>query len=110
MKKIIHTFLLILLLLNSLFLNVTTAFAYGTYQAATNNLGQLSGGGYPDYAKSGQNGGTNPYGLSSPFATSIDVSGHRLFVSDTTNNRVILYNLDGSNVLTDLVVDSTLGQ
>ncbi len=40
----------------------------------------------------------------------LDESGHRLFVADYNNKRVVVYNLDSSNLPIDLVGDYVLGQ
>ncbi len=42
--------------------------------------------------------------------TIIDTIGHKLFVADPGNNRVLIFNLNSSNVLVDRTADYVLGQ
>ncbi len=63
------------------------------------------------YGPSDQMGpGTNDTFLNVPFSTALDSVHHRLFVSDTTANRVLIYDLDSQNQLLDHVADNVLGQ
>jgi DNA-binding beta-propeller fold protein YncE len=48
--------------------------------------------------------------MTNPLDTVIDVAGHRLFVADSGNNRVLVFDLDASNNLSDRVPDHVLGQ
>ncbi len=68
----------------------------------------------PDYSTNTSNGGlTIPYnlGLSSSRANiEIDTVNHRLFDADTSNNRVLVFNLDSNNNLIDKTPDFVLGQ
>jgi DNA-binding beta-propeller fold protein YncE len=81
---------------------------------ATNVIGQNSttdGLNYTlYYTKSEVNNGPNKVGFNLPKQATIDTTGHRLFVSDNRNNRVLVYNLNSSNVLTDYTADNVLGQ
>lgn len=52
----------------------------------------------------------NDLGFSSPRYQVLDTVDHRLFVSDLTNNRVLIFNLDSSNNLSDRIADNVLGQ
>lgn len=60
-------------------------------------------------------GSTNARGLSGAHATTVDTTNHRLFISDTGNNRILVYNLSNSNTQTsgtiaDYTADYVLGQ
>jgi 6-phosphogluconolactonase (cycloisomerase 2 family) len=58
-------------------------------------------------------GTVNALGLSNNntfFGNVIDSVNHRLFVTDTTNNRVLVFNLDTNNNLVDKTPDNVLGQ
>jgi len=77
---------------------------------AVDLLGQYDAGGGILYNKSGANDGPNTRGFNAPYASALDSGGHRLFVSDTSNNRILVFTLDASNQLTDRVADAVLGQ
>ncbi len=65
----------------------------------------------PIYTKSTAHNGPNKLGLSAPIiGVSVDEVDHRLFLSDTSNHRILVYNLDGSNQLVDRIPDNVLGQ
>ncbi len=65
----------------------------------------------PIYTKTAAHNGPNILGISAPvIGMALDSTGHRLFMSDTVNNRVLVYNLDGSNNLVDRIPDNVLGQ
>ena len=84
---------------------------------ATGVLGQITVsytfGATPNFTQSTANSGTGTYvsgtGFSSPSTTELDTVHHRLFVSDTANNRVLVYNLDSTNQLVDHSPDAVLG-
>ncbi len=84
------------------------------YPNADNALGQNDGqlsNPQPIYTKSTVHNGPNKLGLSAPIiGVAMDTTDHRLFVSDTSNHRVLVYNLDVGNALIDLVPDNVLGQ
>ncbi len=84
------------------------------YINADNALGQNDGNlstPSPIYTKSTAHNGPNKLGLSAPIiGIAIDTVDHRLFLSDTSNNRILVYNLDGSNQLLDRIPDNVLGQ
>ena len=40
----------------------------------------------------------------------LDIAGHHLYVADTTYHRVLIYNLNNSNIPDDTVADNVLGQ
>jgi hypothetical protein len=52
----------------------------------------------------------NPYGFENPYGIAMDETGHRLFVSDYTNNRVLVFNLSNTNAINDYQADYVLGQ
>ncbi len=81
---------------------------------ATNLIGQNDGlvsGPSPIYIKTAINNGPTQLGISAPIiGMEMDTIDHRLFVSDTTNNRILVYNLDSNNALIDRIPDNVLGQ
>jgi hypothetical protein len=82
---------------------------------AVNLLGQSvnNEGVTPDYSLRDSNGGVDQFTLAlgtNRTSDAIDTVGHRLFVVDTSNNRVLVYNLSASNVLLDKTPDFVLGQ
>lgn len=80
-------------------------------QDATSVLGQtfdLSA--IPAFFQSGPNNGPNSYGFNAARYTAIDSVGHRLFVSDSSNNRVLVFNLSSTNTITNYKADFVLGQ
>jgi len=64
----------------------------------------------PDFDKSGTDDRPNAYGLETPQGVALDTVQHRLFVSESNNNRVLVYDLDESNRLVDRFPDAVLGQ
>ena len=83
-------------------------------ESAVNVLGQddgLVGTPTPIYTKGTANNATHKLGFNGVnTGIALDPTDHRLFVSDTTNNRVLVYSLDASNILLDRVPDNVLGQ
>lgn len=49
-------------------------------------------------------------GLSQPGGTAIDAVNHRLYIADTSNNRVLVHTLNSDNTLADRFPDYVLGQ
>ncbi len=91
------------------------AAGYADYMNADNLLGQYDETSLtapvPMYTRGATNNGPNKLGLSAPIiGITMDTTDHRLFVSDTSNNRVLIYNLDASNALLDRIPDNVLGQ
>jgi 6-phosphogluconolactonase (cycloisomerase 2 family) len=63
------------------------------------------------YTKAGAHDSPNSLGFSGTNSNlAFDSAGHRLFVSDTSNSRVLVYNLNADNTLPDRVPDNVLGQ
>ncbi len=62
------------------------------------------------YTASGRNAGPHSLGFFDPGDIALDESNHRLFVADTQNNRVLVFNLENDNSLTDYEADFVLGQ
>jgi len=79
-------------------------------QNAVDLLGELNASDAAAFSKNGVNNGPNNRGLYNPQATLIDPDGHRLFVADSHNNRVLVYNLTSANLLIDHIADNVLGQ
>ncbi len=79
---------------------------------ATGVLGQ-SVLGNPSFTQGSLNNGSptvNNIGFNSPEYLALDSVNHRLFVSDTQNNRVLVFLLNSDNTPQDLVADYVLGQ
>jgi DNA-binding beta-propeller fold protein YncE len=64
----------------------------------------------PVYTKSGANDSPNRFGFNQPQYMALDTVHHRMFVSDTTNKRVLVYDLASDNTFDDKVADYVLGQ
>ena len=77
-------------------------------------VGQSDAAAYPAvspvFTKGGENAGANRIGYSQPWGSVIDPTGHRLFVADQNNNRVLVYDLDAGNAPVDHLPDRVLGQ
>ena len=76
-------------------------------------LGQLDANGLPIFTQLDKNSAAasiNDYGFEYPVGIAVDSVGHRLFVADTKNHRVLVYNLDIHNNLTDYTAEFVLGQ
>jgi DNA-binding beta-propeller fold protein YncE len=81
-------------------------------------MGQLDGNGVPSFIQNKPNSANiNDHGFDYSFNTQgqyggsdVDTIHHRLFVTDKENNRVLVFNLDGSNNLIDYNADNVLGQ
>lgn len=81
------------------------------YDAST-VIGQYDGSGNPDFdtnlsLNDGLDGTTS---FLFPRGVDLDELNHRLFVADTENNRVLVFNLDINNLLVDREADFVLGQ
>lgn len=64
----------------------------------------------PIYTKSTIHNGPNQFGLNFPSSMVLDSGNDRLFVSDRSNNRVLVYNLNVNDTLIDRIPDNVLGQ
>lgn len=64
----------------------------------------------PDFTHGGINDSSNAQALDGPQGVAMDATNHRLFVSDMSNNRVLVFNLTITNTLEDRVADRVLGQ
>jgi sugar lactone lactonase YvrE/F0F1-type ATP synthase membrane subunit c/vacuolar-type H+-ATPase subunit K len=78
-------------------------------QAANTALGQLTSGGVPDLYGNTPNNPQNK-GVNTPSGVAIDSVHHQLFVADTNNNRILVFNLNSNNGLLDHFADTVLGQ
>ena len=88
------------------------AYAEAPY-LASDVLGQTDRNGNPVFNKNEYNNGQlkpGATGLDSPQSPVIDTVDHRLFVVDRANNRVLVYQLNSNNLLTDRIADFVLGQ
>ncbi len=65
----------------------------------------------PVFTKNAANNGPSKLGLNAPvIGLALDPTDHRLFVSDTGNNRVLVYNLTSEDLLANRIPDNVLGQ
>ncbi len=116
MKKIkkycrILTASLSILVVTCLQANIASAYISNGANAV-NVIGQYRNGAVSYTDSDPDNGSVNPnaLGQSRPTGITMDTTDHRLFVSDRQNNRVLVYNLNSSNILTDYTADYVLGQ
>lgn len=77
---------------------------------ASGLYGHIDQNGNPVYTILTQNNTLNAQGLSGPRATALDTVNHRMFVSDTSNSRVLVFNLDASNNIAATSASYFLGQ
>ena len=88
-----------------------TATGVSNGQAAVDLLGQtLNNTTIPSFLKGGANNGPNAFGFDSPGGLAVDTAGHRLFVADTLNGRVLVFDLESDNTVSDLTADRVLGK
>ncbi|MFA5360181.1 MAG: cadherin-like beta sandwich domain-containing protein, partial [Patescibacteria group bacterium] len=77
-------------------------------------LGQIDELGDPTFTTSDSDNASstipNNLGLNYPEGVTLDASSHRLFVSDSGNDRILQYDLDDNNNLIDYIPDHVLGQ
>ena len=112
--KKLHTFLVVFIFI-LFFINPTISNSAITNGAnAIDVLGQYDDSTTapsPIYTKGGANNGPNGLGFSAPQqGIVLDSTNHRLFVSDTSNNRVLVYNLNADDTLINRIPDNILGQ
>jgi adhesin/invasin len=72
-------------------------------------IGQTDLGGGPVYTSYAQNNPIN-VGVNGPEAVAVDTANHLLYVADTGNNRVLVYNLETDNSLSNYAADYVVGQ
>ncbi len=81
---------------------------------ASDLLGQLDGSDNPVFTTNTINNGAglvNSKGFGTTLTSKLlDSINHRLYVTDSSNNRVLVFNLDENNNLIDRVADYVLGQ
>ncbi|MCX6013502.1 MAG: NHL repeat-containing protein [Chloroflexi bacterium] len=78
-------------------------------QSANYNVGQTNTSGQSYFYGNAANNPINR-GLDTPSSSSLDTVHHKLFVADTGNNRVLIYNLNTDDTLPDGYSDLVLGQ
>jgi DNA-binding beta-propeller fold protein YncE len=78
-------------------------------QNAENVVGQSTPEGGPDFDNVGPYDTALLTGLHKPYDVTIDTISHRLFVADAAH-RILVYDLDSSNILVDRTPDNVLGQ
>ncbi|MBL8023560.1 MAG: NHL repeat-containing protein, partial [Elusimicrobia bacterium] len=79
-------------------------------QNAEGGFGLQDGSGADSWTSYLMNAPPNDRGFVTPYGVSLDSSTHRLFVSDTRNNRVLVFDLDANDTIVDRVADYVLGQ
>jgi DNA-binding beta-propeller fold protein YncE/predicted nucleotidyltransferase len=79
-------------------------------QNAEEVVGQTDSGGAAIYTEGGAHESQMLDGLNEPFDVAVDTVSHRLFVTDYSSNRVLVYDLDSANVLVDRSADHVIGQ
>lgn len=84
------------------------------YANAIDILGQFGGGlgsdATPHYTKACVNNGASKIGFNSPEGIVFDTVHHRLFVSDTLNDRVLVFTLNTDNTIASKTPANVLGQ
>jgi DNA-binding beta-propeller fold protein YncE len=85
-------------------------FAFGAAYNASDVVGQRNADGTAVFTALGADNTSNEFSFSSSRYMALDATGHRLFVSDTGNNRVLVFDLDSSNHLANRIADHVLGQ
>jgi hypothetical protein len=92
------------------FLSPQSANAIG--DDAIDIIGQTNANGDPDFTSHDPDNGNpaNAQGFSAPNYSVVDEVGHRLFVSDPNNSRIMVFDLDVSNHPIDRTADAVLGQ
>lgn len=78
-------------------------------QAASLEIGQTNSSGAVNFYGRAKNNPVNR-GMDSPGGISFDTVHHKLFVVDSNNNRVLIYDLNVDNTLADNIADNVLGQ
>ncbi|GEM_PF-2479389 len=99
-----------LVILSALFWATSSAWAQ---LSATHILGQsVPPGGNPSFTQGLPNNGatTSNIGVDSPSYVALDKLNHRLYISDTQNNRVLVFNLNANDEPLDLLADYVIGQ
>ena len=80
---------------------------------AVNEIGQYNPDNTINWTQNGNDNNsanTTALGLSNPEATALDPINHRLFVADSNNDRILVYQLNNSNQLTDINPIYVFGQ
>jgi DNA-binding beta-propeller fold protein YncE len=72
-------------------------------------LGQFVDAGTPTYTEACRNG-AQATGIGDAYAVAVDTANRRLFVTDSSRNRVLVFNLDSSFQPQDRAADYVLGQ
>jgi DNA-binding beta-propeller fold protein YncE len=73
-------------------------------------LGHVDQSGNPLWTIAGPNNGPNAEGFIQSSAPALDAVGHRLFVADNSNSRILVFPLDAKNDLTTTTAAYVLGQ
>ncbi|MBI5126329.1 MAG: beta-propeller fold lactonase family protein [Candidatus Taylorbacteria bacterium] len=77
-------------------------------EAAVDVLGTYDENGDPTHLRSSYT--TNSKGLYYPASVQVDTNNHRIFITEGSNNRVVVFNLNSNNQIVDRTADNVLGQ
>jgi DNA-binding beta-propeller fold protein YncE len=116
-KKVLKVSLLTATLVLTVLLGVPISFvsALTSPFTPTDVIGQNVGGDpsapidYTQFDSNNGGGAISSGGLDRPDSLALDTTHHRLFVADSSNCRVLIYNLTSANQLLDRVADNVLG-
>ena len=86
-----------------------TSAYYTNGQSAFMGIGQTNPDGSPNYNSSSVNNPSN-IGMNNPNGVALDAVRHKLYVADTSNNRVLVYLLNTDNTIPDYTADYVVGQ
>ncbi len=64
----------------------------------------------PSFTKGSPYNGPNERGISGETSVAVDSVHHRLFIADSSDHRILVFNLSTDNELTDYAADNVLGQ
>jgi adhesin/invasin len=109
LRLVLHVSLLALMVGISSSYMPEVAALHTNGQAASNLIGQTATNGTPNYTASVPNNPIN-VGMSSPAGVSVDTVRHKVYVADTNNNRVLVFDLSTANEFVDYKADYVIGQ
>lgn len=111
-QHIVGIFLLCIILITLSFFVKKISFAINDAYNASDMLGQLDGSNNPVFTTSYENNTSYPNatGFFNPSGQALDPVNHRLFVTDTFNERVLVFNTDINNNPLDTIADNVIGQ
>ncbi len=92
--------------------NRLIGFSLNSSNLPDDTVGDFVFGQNSDFNLSNQNSRSSPnaFGFNGPNANLLDSVNHKMFVVDTNNNRVLIFNLDSNNNFVDKTADYVIGQ